>query len=171
MILYIIRHAIAVEAGDPRFEQDSQRPLTPRGKERMKKIARALWELEIRLDRILSSPYKRAVQTMRILGRQFGLKKDELILTEHLEPNGYPDRLIAWLAGTGAGADNVALVGHEPYLSQLISVLVSGEADLAVTLKKGGVCRLSVESLRYGRCAQLDWLLSPAQLVEISGDE
>jgi phosphohistidine phosphatase len=64
-------------------------------------------------------------------------------------------------------AESIALVGHEPSLSSLVSMLVSGDPTLSVTLKKGGVCRLSLEKLQYGRCAELDWLLSPAQLVEI----
>jgi phosphohistidine phosphatase SixA len=59
------------------------------------------------------------------------------------------------------------LVGHEPSLSSLVSLLVSGDPGLGVSLKKGGVCKLSVEQLRNGRCATLEWLLSPAQLVEI----
>jgi phosphohistidine phosphatase SixA len=42
MILYIIRHAIA-EPADPRAQQDdSQRPLTEKGRRRMRKIARGL---------------------------------------------------------------------------------------------------------------------------------
>jgi len=60
-------------------------------------------------------------------------------------------------------------VGHEPSLSGLASMLLSGDPALSITLKKGGICKLSVETLQYGRCATLDWLLSPAQLVEIGG--
>ena len=53
-------------------------------------------------------------------------------------------------------------------------VWVDGENELAVsltdskvalTLKKGGLCRLTVRKLRYGRCATLEWLLTPKQLV------
>ena len=56
------------------------------------------------------------------------------------------------------------LVGHEPYLSGLISLLVSGEATCAVVMKKGGLCKLSIESLKPGRCAALEWLLTPKQM-------
>ena len=59
MILYIIRHAIAVEAGS--FEgDDSQRPLTSKGQKKMRSIAQGLKELEIELDLILTSPYLRS---------------------------------------------------------------------------------------------------------------
>ncbi len=56
------------------------------------------------------------------------------------------------------------LVGHEPYLSTLISLLLSGDGGLQVEMKKGGLCKLSVESLKHGRCAKLEWLLTPRQM-------
>jgi phosphohistidine phosphatase SixA len=58
----------------------------------------------------------------------------------------------------------VLLVGHEPYLSGLISLLCTGGPDLALTMKKGGLCRLGVEVLSCGQCATLEWLLSPRVL-------
>jgi phosphohistidine phosphatase len=60
---------------------------------------------------------------------------------------------------------NVLLVGHEPGLSQLISLLVAGEAGVSILLKKGSLCKLSVESLKPGRCATLEWLLTPKQMA------
>ena len=91
-----------------------------------------------------------------------------LIETEHLAPIGYADHLINEINEKYADVEKIALVGHEPSLSSLVSVLIAGEPDLSLTIKKGGVCRLSVGSLQYDRCASLDWLLSPSQLVELS---
>jgi phosphohistidine phosphatase SixA len=56
------------------------------------------------------------------------------------------------------------LVGHEPDLSALASLLLTGGGGLTITLKKGGLCRLSAERLRVGRCASLEWLVTPSQL-------
>ena len=61
--------------------------------------------------------------------------------------------------------ESVLLVGHEPYLSGLISLLVSGKETFTVTMKKGGLCKLSTDSLHHGRCAALDWLLTPRQMA------
>lgn len=80
---------------------------------------------------------------------------------------GYADQLIHEINESFGDMERIALVGHEPSLSNLVSVLITGEPDLSLTLKKGGVCRLSVGSLQYGRCAALDWLLSPSQLAEL----
>jgi len=59
MNLYIIRHAIAVDEGAPEYE-DSQRPLTDKGKKKMRQIAKGLHTLGVGFDLILSSPYVRA---------------------------------------------------------------------------------------------------------------
>jgi phosphohistidine phosphatase len=67
-----------------------------------------------------------------------------------------------------SAVEKIALVGHEPCLSGLVSMLVAGDPDISLNLKKGGVCCLSVDKLEYARCANLNWLLSPAQLVEMS---
>ena len=167
MYLYIVRHAIAVEAGTPGYEDDSQRILTDKGRKKMNRIAQGLKELEDRMDLIITSPYLRALQTAKILKRAFYLKKVDVVETEHLTPMGYTDQLINEINQNYNAMERIALVGHEPSLSSLVSVLVAGESDLSLTLKKGGICRLSVGTLQYGRCATLDWLLSPSQLAEI----
>ena len=170
MILYIIRHAIAAPVGTSgQAEDDSQRPLTDKGRKKMRKIAQGLKELEVQIDLVLTSPYLRAAQTAKILAKKFDLAKDKIIPIENLIPAGHPDRLVDEINKNYTEVENVALVGHEPYLSSLISMLVSGDPTLSVTLKKGGVCRLSLEKLQYGRCSVLDWLLAPAQLAEIGG--
>jgi phosphohistidine phosphatase len=133
----------------------------------MAKIARGLRQLEEHLDLILTSPYLRAAQTAEILRKTNKLDLAQLAETEHLAPMGFADQLIEEMREKYPEAERVALVGHEPYLSQLISVLTSGEAGLPLNFKKGGVCRLSVAALQYGRCATLDWILFPSQLVEI----
>ena len=170
MILYIIRHAIAEQAGTHgNAKDDSQRQLTDEGWKKMRKIARGLKELEVQIDLVLTSPYLRAAQTAKILAKKFDLPKDKVISTDNLAPSGYPDHLVDEINANYGEVENLALVGHEPSVGNLISMLVSGDPTNSITLKKGGVCRLSLEHLQYGRCAALDWLLSPSQLVEIGG--
>jgi phosphohistidine phosphatase len=166
MNLYFIRHAIAVEAGTPEYENDNLRPLTDKGKKKMQKIARGLKELDAEINLILTSPYVRAIGTTKILRKAFDLDKEDILETEHLSPVGYSDKLIDLINEKYADVENIALVGHEPSLSNLVSILVTGDPNLALTLKKGGICRLSVDTLQYGRCATLEWLFSPSQLAE-----
>ena len=165
MNLYIIRHAIAVERGTPEYENDSQRPLTEKGKKKMRQIAIGLRALGVDFDLILSSPYIRAKETAEILADVFKTKAD-VAFSENLIPTGDPDLLIAEI-NEKYNANSVALVGHEPYLTHLISLLVSDNASLDMTLKKGGVCRLSANDLHHSRKTTLEWLLTPGILVEI----
>ncbi len=126
-------------------------------------------DLETQIDLILSSPYLRAADTARILQKKLRLDKDKLVMMDDLSPTGDPNRLVKEVADKYGSVVHIALVGHEPGLSRLISVLVSGDPTLPITLKKGGVCCLTVDKLEYGRCAALEWLLGPAQLMEIRG--
>jgi phosphohistidine phosphatase len=121
--------------------------------------------METRIDLILTSPYLRAVDTARLLQKKLGLDREKLVATQDLTPLGNPDQLIKEIGDRYGAVGSIALVGHEPGLSRLISVLLSGDPTLPITLKKGGVCCLSAEHLEYGRCATLEWLLAPAQLI------
>jgi phosphohistidine phosphatase SixA len=56
------------------------------------------------------------------------------------------------------------LVGHEPFLSRLISLLATGGPDLQMDFAKGGLAKLEVDILRTGKCAVLAWLLTPRQM-------
>jgi phosphohistidine phosphatase len=159
MKLYILRHGDAVEHGDPRF-RENDRPLTPKGIQRTKELAHALREMEISFDAILSSPLVRARETAEIVVR--GLKSGKVELTEHLTPSGSMDALVKQVNMLRPLPKNILLVGHEPYLSGLISLLCTGGPGLLLAMKKGGLCRLEIESpARCDKCATLEWLLTP----------
>lgn len=164
MKLYILRHGEAVEHGDPRYKKDADRPLTPRGRKRTRQLANALRQMGIEFDLILSSPLVRARQTAEIVAHRLALQ-NRLEFTDHLTPDGSYRELIAALAQVRPAPQSVLLVGHEPHLSGLISLLTTGGAGLAVTLKKGGLCRLEIAELKPGRCAALEWLLTPRHVA------
>lgn len=170
MNLYIVRHAIAEQRQDNTSEEeDSQRTLTDQGRKKFRKIARGLGDLGVQLDMILTSPYVRAVDTAKILRKKLDLGKDQLVVMQDIAPGGDAARLIGEIAQKYGNLEGVAVVGHEPGLSRLISTLLSGDPTLPIMLKKGGVCCLAVDKLEYGRCATLEWLLAPGQLESIAG--
>lgn len=168
MEIYILRHGIAVEPGSPGFEDDSQRPLTAEGKKKMRRIAKAIKAMDLSFDLVLTSPFLRAKQTADIVV-EFLKAKKKLVLAEELTPSGSPRALIARIRNSIPPQGKVLLVGHEPYLSRFVSLLVTGDFSAAITLKKGGLCKLTAESLKQGRCASLDWLLTPAQMQLMAG--
>jgi phosphohistidine phosphatase len=165
MNLFLLRHAIAVEAGSSVGMSDADRPLSPEGKKKMRKIALGMKTLELSFDLILSSPYVRARETAEIVAHEFGTV---LEFTSRLEVGGDPAALVAEVDARGRDLTDVLLVGHEPQLSRLISYLLAGNSGLSVTMKKGGLCKLDVPRLRYARSASLEWLLTPSQLAHLS---
>ncbi len=164
MNLYLLRHGLAVEPGSSRATKDSERPLTPKGKRKLWKIAEAIEGMELEFDLILSSPYVRARQTAEIIAEAFNQRK-KLSYSEALTPSGSAAKLIGYLNQLEPRPKDVLLVGHEPYLSQFIALLVGGDTGLAVIMKKGGLCKLSADSLEPRRCAALEWLLTPKQMA------
>jgi phosphohistidine phosphatase len=168
MDLFILRHAIAVEPGSPAYEDDSQRPLTSRGSAKMKRIASGLRHMKVEFDLILSSPHLRASQTGEILAKSYGLR-DKLILTPALLPEAPASQIINEVNDKYPQYKSVVLIGHQPSLNRLISMLISGDPTLSISLKKGGLCRLSCDHLSYDRCATLEWLLYPSQIYSQAG--
>jgi len=166
MNVYILRHGIAVEHGAAGYENDDERPLTGKGERKMWAIARAIEALEISFDSILSSPLVRARQTAEIVAEALKCKK-RMELTDTLSPQHSAKPLIEYLQKQRA-VDDVLLVGHEPFLSQFISLLISGDSETSVLLKKGGFCKLSTDHLKHGKCATLEWLLTPKQMELMS---
>jgi phosphohistidine phosphatase len=166
MDLYVLRHAIAVPHGEAGYEKDSDRPLTAKGAKKMRKIARGMASLGIRPDVILSSPLPRARQTAEIAAGELGLEK-RVRISGSLAVGGDHGDLIREINEQHASAGAVMIVGHEPYLSGLISVLLSDSAGVDITMKKGGLCKVQVDTLRHGRCGRLEWLLTPAMMVRL----
>lgn len=164
MDIYLLRHAIAVERGSSRIGDDADRPLTGKGAKKMRRIAKIMKARGLSFDLILSSPHRRARETAEIVARVFG-SRDRLTFSPHLKVGGNPAALVKELHAHDGNPTSILLVGHEPFLSKLFSVLLSGGKGLSVTMKKGGLCKLSVRSLRFGRCATLEWLLGPAQIL------
>jgi phosphohistidine phosphatase len=168
MNLYLLRHGIAVDPSAPGFSKDAERQLTPKGKRRLRQIANAMDVLKISFDVILSSPYVRAKQTAEIVAKSLKRLK-QLKFSDELTPGGNPKLLIQQLNELQPKPKNILLVGHEPYLSKLIALLTTGNTNMEIDLKKGSLCKLEAESLRYGRCATLVCLLAPRHLVLITG--
>ena len=161
MILYLLRHAIAEERDSRKWPDDSQRPLTIKGKKRMRRIAEGMLALGLEFDVIYTSPYRRARETADIIVDVFDAKTEPRE-TDTLEVDGNPQELIRLINSAKNEFENVLLVGHEPYLSELISILLLGNSSLPLVMKRGGVCKLNAAALKYGACASLEWLLPPS---------
>lgn len=163
MDLFVLRHGIAEELGAPGVERDADRALTEEGRARVERVANAMRAMELRFDLLLSSPYLRALQTAEIVVRRCG-SRSKLRITEHLAPGGDVRALLRLIRDLRPEPAGVVLCGHEPFLSGLVSLLACGSAVGTVALKKAGLCKLTARTLKAGRCASVEWLLTPRQM-------
>lgn len=157
--LYLVRHAIAAERG-PEWPDDTKRPLTAKGIDRMRKVVAGLEDLGVSLDLILTSPLLRARQTADLIHQGLG-GATPLEETTALAPGGAPADLIALLRSKSK-VKAVALVGHEPDLGQLAAFLIGARAPFV--FKKGGVCRIDFARMPPVPPGQLVWFAQPKML-------
>ena len=166
MKLYFLRHAIAAERGDPKYKDDSLRPLTAPGRKKMQGAAFGMKNLNLSFDVILSSPYLRARQTAEIVLQTYKLKNKKLHLTNHLLPPATIEDLLKEVRAHFPKAKNILLVGHEPHLTEMISALLESERHLFIDFKKGGLCCLDLpqssgkRSARYSSNEGAPWAAS-----------
>jgi phosphohistidine phosphatase len=158
--LYLVRHAIA----EPRaagHAEDAGRTLTPEGVKLFRAGAQGVRALGIQVDGVLSSSYARAWETAAILRQE--AKWPAPARWQELEPHFEPAACLDSLRGRSE--TTLALVGHQPQLSRLASLIVSGEPDaVALELKKGGVvCIRLADGLAPG-AGLLRWSASPKML-------
>ena len=163
MNLHLLRHGLAADLGTDGIKRDSERPLTSEGREKLHRVTAAMQAMEFSFDLILSSPFLRARQTAEVVADALKARK-RMCLEDELACGGDVRELAQRLARIRPAPENLLLVGHEPGLSELVSLLCAGTLQLAVSFKKGGLGRLEVGTLRCGRCATLVWLLTPKQM-------
>ena len=160
--LYLIRHGIAEERGDD-WPDDSKRPLTESGMERLKKEARGLGRLGVTLDIVLTSPLVRTRQTAEIVASAFN-PRPHIVAVDSLAPSGTFQGLMADLEKQSKRA-RIALVGHEPGIGELAARLVGARQPLE--FKKGAVCRIDVDALPPSGPGHLRFFLMPKALRSI----
>ncbi len=166
MELYVLRHAIAEERNPIEYPDDAARPLTAEGRRRMRRGARGLARMGAALDLILSSPYARAWDTAEIVAGVLDARH-RLEAFPPLAAEVAPEEAVAALAGRLGGMVSVMLVGHEPQLSAIGSILLAGRSDVDLRLGKGGSFKLLCPRIQP-RGATLEWWLTPRQLRRLA---
>lgn len=160
--LWVVRHGAAADS-TAELPRDDDRPLTAKGESQARRLSQILPEL----DRLLSSPLLRARQTAEPLAALAPSGVEILSALAHAEAAELPEALVQALqAGAlpGERVPRVAIVGHEPQLSETIGLLIAPQAPApaAVRMRKGAVARLA-GGLRPGGM-RLELLLAQADL-------
>ena len=136
--LIIVRHGDS----EPQIQgkDDKERKLTKKGVKEMKRVANFIDKLEINIDKIVSSPYLRAYQSAKEIIDELGIDENKIEIYEELSPDKDPSQFLEKLKNF---PDNVAVlvVGHNPYLSNLIKALTGANVDL----EKGGIALIDYD--------------------------
>lgn len=159
--LYLIRHGVAAERGGE-WPDDSKRPLTSDGIARLRKEAKALEDLDVSFDQIISSPLVRTRQTADVFAQM--KSKPPVVTTDALAPAGTPSGVIQEIA-KHLRKGSIALVGHEPNLGELAAQLIGARQPLE--FKKGGICRIDFDVPPPKGLGTLKWFLTPKMLKKI----
>jgi phosphohistidine phosphatase len=156
MEIYILRHGIA-EDGSP-GQPDSDRALTPEGKKKLRAVLRTAAAAGVSPTLMITSPYKRAVQTAQLAAEILNYK-GHLLRTQVLEPGSRPGAVWEEVR-VHKDEQSILLAGHEPLFSSLTAYLL-GWPNLQVDFKKGAMA--CVEIYHFGPEPQgiLKWMLTP----------
>src|SRR5262245_41375694 len=158
MLLYLIRHAEAVEPGSPGALRDFDRVLTPRGREQARALGETFTRLKLPLDVMVASPLVRAHQTaVEMLA---ALRSDlrpvtcDALAPERLKPGKLSDFLAA------VPGDHVAAVGHMPELGTYAEWLL-GAADGSIHLAKAAAACIEFKGNPVKAAGKLHWIVTP----------
>lgn len=164
MMLYILRHATAEEAASS--GDDGARKLTERSTEKMRGAAAGLRAIGLKFDVILTSPLARATETAELVASAY----------ENAPPPQVLPALATGVAAVDAVAalrafsehDEVMIVGHEPQLSEIASILLTGAGDVVhLKLKTGGCIAIDLPTRFERGGGELRWMLTHRQLRQM----
>ena len=154
MKLYLVQHGAAVSK-----QEDPGRPLSEQGKQDVQTMAAFLEGVPVRVSRVWHSGKLRAAQTADILAKAL-LSGGKVEVVEGLNPN---DPVAEFATDADVWDEDTLVAGHLPFMSRLVSLLLTGEAEAErVQYQPGSV--VCLERLDAEQWVML-WMLRAELLV------
>ena len=160
--LYLLRHAKS--SWKDGGLQDFDRPLNGRGRESAPLVGQVIRKRKLKIDLVFCSPAERARQTAALVKASAGLSADMLYDERIYEADSAA--LLEVVTQAAESADALLLVGHNPGMEELLTLLTGEErrmptaalACVALDLEKWGKVR--------ARAGRLEWLVRHKELGE-----
>ncbi|HLK47907.1 MAG TPA: phosphohistidine phosphatase SixA [Bryobacteraceae bacterium] len=161
MEIYLLRHGIAEDAapGKP----DADRALTAAGRQKLRRVLARARSAKVEPGVILSSPYRRALETAEVAGESLGYH-GKVVPTAALTPDADPRDTWEEIRARKS-EDSILLASHEPLMSTLLAFLLNTPA-LLVDFKKAALARVDCDRFGPEPHATLKWILTPATAGE-----
>jgi phosphohistidine phosphatase len=161
MQIYLLRHGIAEDARAG--ESDAERALTDDGRDKLRRVLKRARSADLDPAVILSSPYRRAVETAAIAVDVLGYK-GEVVRTKALTPEASP--FDTWEEIRDRKEErSVLLASHEPLMSSLAAFLLDSPA-MMVDMKKAALVRIDCDRIGPKPRGILKWMLTPGVCLE-----
>ena len=155
MELYLLRHGIAEDRAPS--GRDADRRLTDEGRARLRRVLERAHHAAVSPSLILSSPYRRALETAEIAARELGYA-GKIVRIPALTPDGSPQQL--WESICEHREESaVLLAGHEPLFSAAVAYLL-GTTRSIVHFRKGALMRIDFEVFGSTPAGVLEWMLT-----------
>jgi len=149
MLIYLVRHGEALSE-----QENPERPLSTMGKRNIQRLAVHLAQnVKMLPGYIYHSPKARAVQTAGLLAQALP-NPPEPVQADGLMPMDDPG---LWAEQLASADRDIMLVGHMPYMSRLVSLLLTWDAGKEIADFTPGTI-VCIE--RTGSC-RIKWMLSP----------
>ncbi len=165
MKIFLIRHGVAAKRNSEKFPDDDARPLTRLGEKQFLEAVEGYSRLNFLPEIVISSPVLRAAATAGHLITGLKLQKRALILDSAFDYNASHSHALRRLSEISAGKTEVAIVGHEPWLGEFVSLLLTGTVGKNFPLDKGGGCLISWKGAGTGK---VKWFLTQKQAMMLS---
>ena len=155
MKLYLVQHGEAVSK-----QEDPERPLSEQGLQDVQAMADFLGEAGVSVARIWHSGKRRAEQTAEVLARTL-LTGGKAEAVGGLNPN---DPVAEFAADADVWDEDTLVAGHLPFMSRLVSLLVTGDADVERVQYQPGsvVCLERLDAEQW----VVAWMMRPQLLGE-----
>ncbi len=155
MEIYLLRHGIAEDRS--KSGRDADRRLTDEGREKLRRVLERAHSAGVSPSLILSSPYKRAIETAEIAARELGYD-GKIVRVDCLTPESSPPAV--WMEIVSHRHEPaVLLAGHEPLFSAIIAYML-GSSHAMVNFKKAALVRIDVDSFGAEPAGVLQWMLT-----------
>jgi phosphohistidine phosphatase len=161
MQIFLLRHGIAEDAKPGR--PDAERSLTADGRDKLRRVLKRARTADLDPSLILSSPYRRALETAAVAAEVLGYK-GEIVRTGALVPESSPHD--AWEEIRRRRDERAVLLSsHEPLMSSIAAFLLDSPA-LQVDMKKAALVRIDCENFGPKASGVLKWMLTPGVCLE-----
>jgi phosphohistidine phosphatase SixA len=164
----LVRHGPAEDRDPVRWPNDRLRPLSAKGTQQTRKVAKGLVDLLDGVAQVASGPAVRAHRTAELVASALDPPR-EVELWPELDLDSPAEPILSRVRRELKVHQTAVLVGHDPVLAEVIGLAITGEGTPVARLTKGGAAALEFPASVRPGSARLLWLLTRKQLAALGG--